>query len=71
MFDQDKLSVIAIHEPGGNVTIRVCRRKPGSPEADAAPLVVKYGVFDVPLSLGEMRNLHEALTLALWERLPR
>lgn len=63
-----KLMVTAISEPGGRVSIRICRRKSENFDLDACPLPLTHGVLDIPLDPHEMRAIAEALTHAMWER---
>lgn len=64
-----KLIVMAISEPGGRVSIRLCRQRSDNGAADCAPLPLTYGTLDVELTLGEMARLHCATGEALFERL--
>lgn len=64
----NKLMVMAISEPGGGVTLRICRRKSADPEADCAPLPLDHGVLDIPLDTFTMAELHSATAEGLWHR---
>lgn len=63
------LMVMVLCEPGGSVTLRICRRKSDNPEADNAPLALNHGVLDIPLNKFEMAELHSATGEGLWHRM--
>jgi hypothetical protein len=62
------LLVMAISEPGGGVTLRICRRKTENPAADAAPLELTHGVLDIPLDHFAMAEIFSACSEGLWHR---
>ena len=66
-----KFMVMALCEPGGGVTLRICRRKSDNPEADNAPLALEHGVLDIPLSTFSMAELHAATGEGLWHRIQK
>lgn len=64
-----KLMVMALCEPNGGVTLRICRPRNGENEND--PLPLERGVLDIPLDSFEMMELHLAIGEALWDRVRR
>ena len=66
-----KLMVTALCEPGGGVTLRICRRKSDNPEADNMPLPLEHGVLDIELDVFQMAELHAATGEGLWHRMLR
>ncbi len=63
-----EIIVMALAEPGGRVSIRICRRQTRDFEADNAPLELTNGTLDIELSPHEMHELASVLTDALWFR---
>ena len=61
-----KLMVMALCEPDGGVTLRICRPRNGENEND--PLQLEHGVLDIPLNSFEMAEIHSAICEALWDR---